>query len=400
MPEQIDFDVDLNTYEEDAGSGEFSMEQVDEQPEYQEGEGEGAEEPEYQEGAEEAPQEEDASQEEEFVTEVVEEPVKTQTKPAAKPPQTKPAATTKPPAQKPATAASKPTATAKPPAQKPATPAKPPAQRPATAPASKPTATAKPPAQKPAAQPSATQQPNVKSLITSDSGIIDADPIDESEQEMAAIPGLTLGGIGSKMSRIPIQKFKTTVRKKELIAFISSRVLIVNSHFITDLGGVLCWGGECCVYAGIPSIRYVFPIVVYDTNAVGEIISPKVRVEALVLGETDYETMMSIHSLTIKDRGPESGIHRIDIQVTTSEDQYQKRTYMPAGPATWLRSKTLFTQVKDFYLNNKKNLYLAVARKVTIEAFKNAIGSGSTSLPQQEGMSSLQDLDNAFEGVM
>src|SRR5210317_255462 len=58
--------------------------------------------------------------------------------------------------------------------------------------------------------------------------------------------GVIVGELGTKISRVPIEKYRASTQKIDRISFISSMVIGVKSHYVDGSGSFICLGKKCC----------------------------------------------------------------------------------------------------------------------------------------------------------
>jgi len=189
--------------------------------------------------------------------------------------------------------------------------------------------------------------------------------------------GVIVGEIGAKISRVPIEKYKASTQKIDRIGFISKQVIGVKSHYIEENGSVLCFGKKCCEIAGLPAVRYLFPIIVYSTDNEGNIVGKKIDVKILSAGEDLYKSICTM----AKGLAPQGGIDNADMLVTCTDDKYQKITLSPFGPAAWKRYPAIVQMVMEKWAADAEYAYMAIARKVDESSFLKLMGmeDGGTS---------------------
>lgn len=185
--------------------------------------------------------------------------------------------------------------------------------------------------------------------------------------------GIVTGSIGTRVSRIPIEKYKASTTKIDRISFLSSNIMAVKMHYLEEKGSFLCFGKKCCEICGIPTVRYLFPVVVYQTDRDGTLVGSKINLNILSAGEDLYKNIQTIA------KGAESagGITAIDLLVTCTDDKYQKITLAYVGKAAWRTSPAAIEYLKDRWNAEGKYAYMAVARKVDEPTFLRLAGYDS-----------------------
>lgn len=215
--------------------------------------------------------------------------------------------------------------------------------------------------------------------------------------------GVIVGDIGTKISRVPIEKYKASTQKTDRISFITKQVIGVKSHYIDDVGSILCFGKKCCEIAGLPSVRYLFPIIVYSTDNDGNIVGKKVELKILSAGEDLYKSIITIS----RGFAASGGIDCVDLLVTCTDDKYQKITLNYIGEASWRKVPSVVEMVNERWASDAEYAYMAIARKVDDAAFLKLMGmedgvSGVSGAPGGSGAATFspaenQDLSKFFE---
>lgn len=163
---------------------------------------------------------------------------------------------------------------------------------------------------------------------------------------------------GTKVSRFPIERIKFTANKKERISIITDKVVIVKTHYVEDVGSIICNGSLCCEECGLPSVRYVFPIVHYEgTDKKGSLVTSDISVKCLAVGKDNYEELLTI----MENKG---SLTQFDLVVTCSDETYQKCSFTEAGPARWRSSRKAMETVASTLKKHGKDLILCLGRVV------------------------------------
>lgn len=179
-----------------------------------------------------------------------------------------------------------------------------------------------------------------------------------------ALPGVVVGKTGIEVSRFPVERFKFTKGQKSLISILSDNVIVAKTHYDEDLGNFLCFGGACCD-SDLARVRYVYPVLKYETNAKGKPISKEVRFGSLVLGQDQYDTIRDIEDL-------KGDITNFDLLISCSDEQYQKITIQEAGPARWHKIEGITKQIQEFWSENGKYILKSIAKKITPQEYAKA----------------------------
>lgn len=192
------------------------------------------------------------------------------------------------------------------------------------------------------------------------------DGLDFNFGDLGDMPGVVVGDIGLEVSRLPVERCKFTKDSRALISIVTSKVIAVKVHYREGLGSYLCFGGKCCDMDGLSRVKYLFPVIVYDTDKKGIPVSNKVEYKCLAIGKDSYEDIMAMQELN-------GDITNMDLLVVCKDEQYQKVSFQQAGPARWKKSKRLVKETQDFWREHMKDIIKPVARKITeAELMKDA----------------------------
>lgn len=183
------------------------------------------------------------------------------------------------------------------------------------------------------------------------------------------VPGIMTGQIGLQVSKYAIDKLKFTKSARTLLNIITSNVICVKTHYIEDVGSVICNEGYCCEVADVPSVRYVFPCVVYDTDKAGKPMSTALEFKSLVVGQGVYQDIMTQHELN-------EDITNFDLLITCKEETYQDISITPAGACRWKKQPKLVEEVTSFYAKNMKDILKPIGKIMTSKQLKEKLGAG------------------------
>lgn len=193
----------------------------------------------------------------------------------------------------------------------------------------------------------------VKSNVPAKSGGLDFDFSD-----LGDMPGVMVGDIGIELSRLPVERARFTKDSRTLLSIVSGKVVAVKTHYREGLGSYLCWGGKCCEVDGLARVKYLFPVVVYDTDKRGAPVSTDLAFKVLSIGKDQYDDIRTMIDLN-------GDITKFDLLVTCKDEQYQKISFTMAGEARWRKSKAMVQETMQFWKENMKHLLKPVARKIT-----------------------------------
>lgn len=270
-------------------------------------------------------------------------------------------------------------------------PVKAPTQNPVMSPESAPTQA---PVQAPAMNTSmqVAQQNTAVQSVGDDFEIDMPEGLQKSLEEM----GVVVGDIGTKVSKVPIDKYKASTAKVDRISFLTKKVMAVKFHYIQDVGSIVCFGGKCCEIGGTPQVRYLFPIAVYQTDSEGQISGKKVELKILAAGDDLYKSIMTINNGT-KQYG---GIDHADLLVTCTDDKFQKISLTFAGPAVWRKYAPIAQFLSERWKKDGANAYMAVARKCDEAALMKLMGldaESESSAPASFDTTQNADLSKFFD---
>lgn len=217
------------------------------------------------------------------------------------------------------------------------------------------------------------------------------DELQKSMEEM----GIVVGDMGTRVSKVPIDKYKASTAKVDRISFLTKKVIALKFHYIQDVGSIVCFGGKCCEIGGTPQVRYLFPVAVYTSDNEGNISGKKVELKILSAGDDLYKNIQTINN-GLKQNG---GIDHVDLLVTCTDDKYQKISLTYAGPATWRKYQPIAQFLSERWKKDGANAYMAIARKcdeASLMKLMGLDGSDDDQAPQQFNASNT-DLSKFFD---
>lgn len=189
---------------------------------------------------------------------------------------------------------------------------------------------------------------------------------------LQALPGTVVGDIGIEVSRLPVERVKFTANQRALISIVSGRVTAIKCHYDEEVGSFLCFGGSCCETGDLARVKYLFPVVVYDTDKRGKPVSREVSNMCLAVGKDQYEDILAMQDLN-------GDITKYDILVACKDENYQKLSFQLAGEARWKRSEAISKPVIEFWRENIKHLVKSVARQITEKEYLKAKNAGEAA---------------------
>lgn len=208
--------------------------------------------------------------------------------------------------------------------------------------------------------------------------------------------GISVGDIGVKISKVPIERYKASTSKVDRISFITKRVIPVKFHFVEGVGSIICFKGRCCDVAGVPNVRYLFPIAVYQTDSEGNVCGKNIELKILSAGEDLYKSIITIN----KGTAQYGGIDHADLLVTCTDDQFQKISLTFAGPAIWRQYRQIAEFLAERLNRDGTNAYMAIARKVDEATFNKLLHLDESGVDDADSNSfkgGAEDLSKFFE---
>ena len=194
-----------------------------------------------------------------------------------------------------------------------------------------------------------TQQVSVPSQPVASTDNLDVDNYDDVAQTIE---------VGEKVSDYPVDKYRAVKGKVDRIAILSRKWKAVKSHFEKGMGSFYCFDGVCCQSdSGRAKRRYLVPVLVYETDIKGEVLTKAINIQYLVLSGKDYEP------LAITDAAQQ--INTMDLKIICNDEQYQSKTFMAVpGQALWLQDAEFKKAVAVEYQRLEPYIIKAFARKL------------------------------------
>ena len=170
---------------------------------------------------------------------------------------------------------------------------------------------------------------------------------------------------GSTMKAVSAERFKASMGVNYFFNVLSRSVQAAPLHYMPGVGHIYCFQGQCCQDLGLPSIKYIVPVLEYSVQ--GSLTSMEygtpVFVKYLSLSLKGYEEFM------VKDQ-LNSDLTQKDMLVRCTNEQYQNLAFdIITGPCKWRQDKVLIEEVKKLYADFGALLELSVARAVTTQKY-------------------------------
>lgn len=184
-----------------------------------------------------------------------------------------------------------------------------------------------------------------------------------TDDDLVGLPGIEMAAPDATLPRFPIDKYVMKASKKDRLSFLSNNKYSIKYHWSEELKmSLLCFGGACCEDCGSPTLRFVRPVVVYDTDSRGTVLSNKVDLKVWRLAQNGEDQVLTIGQQT-------SDVSSVDVIVSTTNEDYQTPSIMPISPSTWKSNQEMVASIKHQWDTNKKYLFDALATNLTPEQY-------------------------------
>jgi len=153
---------------------------------------------------------------------------------------------------------------------------------------------------------------------------------------------------GDKLSRYPVPRFRGIKGFTKRIGILNvTKWYAVKTHYEQGIGYYFCFGTVCCE-SNDPSVRYLAPMVAYDTDKDGNIVSPNFEIQYMALSDQYYDHLQLIHRNYPLDE--------IDMLAMCADETYQKMAYQPAGAASWKQNAEWGKAIVEKYQELEPNI--------------------------------------------
>lgn len=205
----------------------------------------------------------------------------------------------------------------------------------------------------------------------------------------AKCPAVVVASTGAKLSKYPFPKIKFEEGRRCRVAILTEDVIMLKLHYHPDLGSIICDGGACCKYCDKVSVKYCYPVVLYETDNAGRLISPKIELRLLVLGGEMYDQI----SLLSEIGGSITGM---DLLFSCTSTQYQKCQVTQASQAQWMNSETNVNYVTEYMKTNGDKLLDALGKTYTADELQVKLGDPNAPVPDQKFISA-DDISSMYQ---
>lgn len=225
--------------------------------------------------------------------------------------------------------------------------------------------------------------PPTKPVKSEPKASADSDELNFDFEELGDLEGVKVVNMGTKVSAYAVDRARFVKDARSRISILTTKAIAIKTHYIENKGNFLCTGGKCCEAIGRPALRYLFPIIKYDTDKKGKPVSNKVEYQVLSIGNDIYDDLM-----TIAELNEEVGLTNLDIIVSCKDEKYQKISFQAVPNALWKKSPTIKQECNEFWKKNLKHIADPIARKFTPEVLEEV-----TSVPVEVNAPSADDVD-------
>lgn len=198
---------------------------------------------------------------------------------------------------------------------------------------------------------------------------------------------------GETVSRYAFDKFKMSKDSKVQIRVLTKRVAALKTHYNENVGSYLCFEGACCDIDGYSRMRYAMPVIVFDCNKDGKIVSKKMTINILTLGQDKYQELVDMNN-----EGYD--ILETNIRVSCSDEKYQKYSFMPVATKIEWKKWPDAKKIVEEWNEKRSKAYESVARRITPEAYEAALNRSRVGTGRAEVTvvsDDIIDLDDAIE---
>lgn len=193
-------------------------------------------------------------------------------------------------------------------------------------------------------------------------------------------PAVVVAATGAKLSKHAFPKIKFEEGRRCRVSILTEDVIMVKLHYHPEVGYIICDGGACCKHCDKVSIKYCYPVVLYETDNAGRIVSPKPEMRLLVLGGEMYDQISLLSEIG-------GSITNMDLLFSCTSTQYQKCQVTQAGAAQWMSNESMVSYITDYMNNNGDKILDALGRTYTADELAAKITDMSVPVTDQKFIS-------------
>jgi hypothetical protein len=191
--------------------------------------------------------------------------------------------------------------------------------------------------------------------------------------------GLMRIKLGDTIKPIAVERYKASKAANDVICVLTADISAAHLHFVKGIGGFYCFGGACCKFEGLPSIRYIVPILKYTmTDQRNFVYGAPVFVQYLSAAKERYEEILRKNKIN-------GDITSVDMLVSCQDEIYQKLSLEVLSKAAWKEDASLAPEVKTQYAEYNNLIEQSVARVIDEPTFLKlyaALDQNQSSVPQ------------------
>ena len=202
-------------------------------------------------------------------------------------------------------------------------------------------------------------------------------------------PAVVVASTGTKLAKYAFPKVKFEEGRRARLAILTEDVIMLKLHYHPEIGYIICDGKACCKHCDKVSIKYCYPVVMYDTDNAGRIVSPRVELKLLVLGGEMYDQISLLSEIG-------GSVTNMDLLFSCKSAQFQSCQVTQAGPATWTTNEHVVDYVSGYMSDNGQKILDAVGRSYTAEEFIAKLGDPNAPLVEPRQLTA-DDVTNMYK---
>lgn len=184
--------------------------------------------------------------------------------------------------------------------------------------------------------------------------------------------GLQQIQLGQKAKSVAIERFRGVEGRPIVISVVSEAIDVADIHYHPAIGYFYSFGGQDVKDLGLPSQRYILPVIEYSQTGAGILdYGAPLSIKYLSLSKGEYETNFLSKIEVCQAQG--SSLAKKDIKVLCTDAKYNKCTYDLLGDAKWRADESMKAQVKEMFRTYKNLIQLSVARVIDEQRYLELI---------------------------
>lgn len=188
---------------------------------------------------------------------------------------------------------------------------------------------------------------------------------------------------GDVVDPLEITRFKGKKDVPGIVSIISEDIKVAFMHYEEGIGYFYCFSEICCERLGLPSVKYIIPIIEYTLKDAQEFeYSSPIFVKYMSLTQERYQDLLKKDKIL---RRQNRNIFDVDLIVTCSDEVYQKITIDIFDASLWKKEESLVREVKRFINVFNKIIEFSVGRKMDSSTYQTLISNlDSTFRPEPQ----------------